>query len=85
MDRHCATRRLRALAGNRQRPNATHASPHVAHTYVTAMSTPTSTFETSRSPPAMPIREPPCATTELGRTSTVAPNYMLAADMASGT
>ena len=73
MDRHCATRRLRALADEPRDLDA-RMHPHMLPTPMSPRcSTPASTSETSRSPLATPIRGPRCAMTELARTSTATP------------
>ena len=73
MDRHAATRRLRAsprppASGSPGRTRTCSATPSSP-----PCSTPASTSATSRSPPATPTRAPPCATTGPARTSTATP------------
>jgi integrase len=85
MDRHAATRRLRNLAADwssdcRACTRICFATPSLPPCSMRAL-----TSATSRSPPVMPTRAPPCGTTGLATTSTVIPTDILAAYMASGT
>jgi integrase/recombinase XerD len=73
MDRNAATRRLKHLAtvAGVRMPRM---HPHMLrHTYVTTMLDAGVSSATSRSPPATPTPEPPCATTGPAETSTATP------------
>ena len=73
MDRHCATRRLRALARTAGVSTA-RMHPHMLrHTLSPQCSTPGWTCATCRSPPGTLIRGPPCVTTALARIWTGTP------------
>jgi len=74
MDRHCATRRLRRLAGTAGVTIA-RMHPHMLrHTFVTTMlDAGALTCATSKSPHVTPTRAPPCAMTGPARTSTGTP------------
>ena len=69
MDRHGATRRLRRLAETAGIQVA-RAHPHMLRHTSPPCSTQASTCAMSRSPPVIPTRAPPCATTEHAKTST---------------
>jgi integrase/recombinase XerD len=72
MDRHCATRRLRHLA-DEGGVHIARMHPHMLRPSSQRCSTLESTCVMSRSPLAMPIRAPPCATTAPARISTGTP------------
>ncbi|TDP33078.1 tyrosine-type recombinase/integrase [Nocardia ignorata] len=73
MDRHCATRRLRALA-EVSVVRLPHMHPHMLrHTFVTTMLDAVSTYAMCRSPRATPTPARRCATTALETTSTGTP------------
>ena len=84
MDRHAATRRLRRLAATAGIQVTGHTRTCCATRLSRSCRALESTCGTSRSPPATPTRAPRCATTGSPEPGP-APNYILAAFMASGT